>query len=136
MLAASLDLRNEVLHVLDRMNALMAAGDFDGQRAQFADDAHVAMIGSADFEVFLDAGGVDTYFALAREHEVKAFWTWKHRRVWGSGDVAWVYADSDFTFTVDGIEQTLLYRLTMICQRRDDEWRIVLFHGSEPARTG
>jgi hypothetical protein len=35
--------------------ALMAVGDLVGQRAQFADDADVATIGSADFEVYLDA---------------------------------------------------------------------------------
>jgi hypothetical protein len=96
MLAASPDAQAQVLEVLDRMNALMAVGDLVGQRAQFADDADVATIGSADFEVYLDA-------------------------------------DSDFTYTFDGTEQTLPYRLTVVCQRRDGRWRIVLFHGSEPA---
>jgi ketosteroid isomerase-like protein len=40
---------------------------------------------------------------------------------------------TDFTYTFDGTEQTLPYRLTVVCQRRDGRWRIVLFHGSEPA---
>jgi ketosteroid isomerase-like protein len=133
MFAASPDVQAQVLAVLDRMNALMAVGDCDGQRAQFADDADVAMVGSADFEVFLNAEGVDAYFALVRDHNVTASWAWKERRVWASGDIAWAYADSDFTYTLDGTEQTLPYRLTMVCQRRDGEWRIVLFHGSEPA---
>ena len=108
-------------------------GDVDGQRAQFAEDADIALIGSADFEVFLGVDGVDAYFALIREHNATSSWVWKDRRVWAVGDIAWAYADSDFSYTFDGTEHTMPYRLTMVCQRREGEWRIVLFHGSEPA---
>ena len=133
MFAASPDVAAQVLGVLDRMNDLMADGDISGQRAQFADDGDIAMIGSADFEVFLGAERVDDYFKLVREHGVTSTWRWKDRRVWAAGDIAWVYADADFTYTFEGAEQTLPYRLTMVCHRRDGEWRIVLYHGSEPA---
>ncbi len=132
MFAASSEVEAQILEVLDRMNALMAAGDVEGQRAQFADDADIALIGSADFEVFLGANGVDAYFALVREHAVTASLAWKDRRVWASGDIAWAYADSNFTYTLNGAEHTLPYRLTTVCQRRNGEWRIVLYHGSEP----
>jgi len=133
MFAASPEIEAQIFAVMDRMSELMAAGDVDGQRGQFADDADIAMIGSADFEVFLGAEGVDAYFAMVREHEATASWRWKDRRVWASEDIAWAYADTEFSYTFDGAAHTLPYRLTMVCLRRDGEWRIVLYHGSEPA---
>ncbi len=53
--------------------------------------------------------------------------------MWASEDVAWAFADTEFTYTFDGAEHTLPYRLTMVCQRHDRGWKIVLYHGSEPA---
>jgi SnoaL-like domain len=133
MLAASPEVEAQIFAVMDRMSAFMGTGDIDGQRGQFADDVDIAMIGSADFEVFLGSESVDAYFAVVREHAVTASWAWKDRRVWASEDFAWAYADSDFSYTFDGQSHTLPYRLTMVCQRRDGEWRIVLYHGSEPS---
>lgn len=54
--------------------------------------------------------------------------------MWAHGDVAWAYADAEFRYTFDGSEHTLPYRFTLVCRREDDGgWRIVLYHGSEPA---
>ena len=133
MLRAAPDVESETLGVLDRMNDLMSGGDLDGQRAQFADDADIALIGSADFEIFLGADGVDAYFDLVRQHAVTASYTWRDRRVWSSGGLAWAFADTDFHYTFDGVDHTLPYRLTMVCRRDPGGWRIVLYHGSEPA---
>ncbi len=64
MFAASPEIEAQIFEVMDTMNDLMSAGDIDGQRGQFADDADIAMIGSADFEVFLGPEGVDTTRSL------------------------------------------------------------------------
>ena len=135
MLKAPPAIESEILAVLDRINASMTAGDWDTQRAQFADDADIALIGSADFETFLDATGVDRYFEIVWEHAVTASFSWQDRRVWAHGDLAWAFADAEFHYTFDGAAHTLPYRLTMVCWRSEDGWQIVLYHGSEPAAT-
>ncbi len=135
MLQAPPEIESEILALLDRMNAFMASGDWDAQRAQFADDADIAMIGSADFETFLGAQGVDRYFEIVRDHNATASFTWKERRVWARGELAWAYANAEFRYSFDGTAHTLPYRFTMVCRREADGWRIVLYHGSEPAVT-
>jgi len=133
VLAAPPEVEAAILALLDRMSATMAAGNFDAQRAQFADDPDVAMIGSADIEVYLGASEVDRYYEMVREHAATASFAWGERRVWASGDLAWAYADAAFTYTFDGVQQTLPYRMTLVCRREAGDWRIVLYHGSEPA---
>jgi len=72
MFAASPEIEAQIFAVMDRMNDFMGTGDVDGRRGQFAEDVDIAMIGSADFEVFLGSEGVDAHFAVVREHAVTA----------------------------------------------------------------
>ena len=53
-----------------------------------------------------------------------------HVRV--TGRLAWLTTHA--VLLVDGVERLQLpYRITLVLQRRDNVWRIVHYHGSEPA---
>jgi ketosteroid isomerase-like protein len=120
-----------VLGVLDAWAAAAAQGDGAAQRPFFADDADVMLIGSADWELSRGPAELDGFFATA--NGVPSWSTWRERHVSHTGDVAWAFADGEFTWEFEGRRNTIPYRMTVILERRGDRWVIVHYHGSEPA---
>jgi ketosteroid isomerase-like protein len=124
-----------ILAILDEMNELMANGDFDGQRAQFADDPEVRLIGSDGWERFLGPTGLDAYFEVARKHQARGSFAWTSRSATVAGDVAWVYAEADFAMDLERERINIPYRLTLVLRRQRDGWRIIHYHGAQPGAT-
>ena len=125
------DVRAAVLGVIDDWEEASAHGDGAAARRLFADDADVMLIGSADWELSRGPTELDDFFV--KTNGVPSWSTWRERHVSHVGDVAWVFADGEFTYEFEGRRTTVPYRMTAILERRGDRWLIVHYHGSEPA---
>jgi uncharacterized protein (TIGR02246 family) len=128
---ASDDVRSAVVAVLDEWERAEATGDAAAQRALFAGDADVMLVGSSGWERFRGPDELNTFFEKA--DGVPSWSTWRERHVSQAGDVAWVFANGEFTYEYEGTRTTVPYRMTVILERRGDRWMIVHYHGSEPS---
>ncbi len=59
-------------------------------------------------------------------------WTWDSREVSSAGAVAWLLAEGTETAATEDGEENHPYRMTLVCERRDDRWLLVQIHGSSP----
>lgn len=117
-----------VLALLEEHDAASLAGDGARIRGLFSSRPDTLLVGSARGER-AESGDLDEFFA----HEPPAEWRWNERRVRVLGDVAWLYAEGKGGTVPFGSGLVLDYRFTAVLRREPEGWRIVHFHGAEPA---
>jgi uncharacterized protein (TIGR02246 family) len=120
-----------LLEILESFCSGFAARDADGVMQLFAQDADVVMVtseesllrGPDEIRAFLEryARGTTTYS-----------WTWYRRDVSAAGAVGWLLAEGTETAAAEGREQKHPYRMTVVCEKRDDRWLLLQIHGSSP----
>ena len=59
-------------------------------------------------------------------------WSWDRRRVSSAGNVGWLLAEGTETAVTADRREVHPYRMTMVLERRDDQWLVVQVHGSSP----
>jgi uncharacterized protein (TIGR02246 family) len=59
-------------------------------------------------------------------------WTWDRLEVSTADAVTWLLAEGTETAATQGGEHTHPYRMTMVCEKRDERWLLVQVHGSSP----
>ena len=94
----------------------------------FAPDADVALYGSEVSEVAIGPTALREFLGGIFRKAGPRF-TFKERAISAAGDVAWLTAAATVTIG-DAVAGS--YRLTLVLERRDGHWLIVLFNGSEP----
>ncbi len=117
--------------ILDRFCSAFAARDAGAVMRLFAPDADVVMVtseesllrGPDEIAAFLQryADGTTTYS-----------WRWDRRDVSAAGAVGWLLAEGTETAAAVDREEEHPYRMTMVCENRDDRWLLVQVHGSSP----
>ena len=120
-----------LLEILESFCSGFAARDADGVMQLFAQDADVVMVtseesllrGPDEIRAFLEryARGTTTYS-----------WTWHRRDVSAAGVVGWLLAEGTETAATEGREEKHPYRMTVVCEKRDDRWVLLQIHGSSP----
>lgn len=120
-----------LLDLLERFCSGFEARDTDAIVQLFAPDLDVVMVtseqpllrGMTEVRAFLQryARGTATYS-----------WRWHRRDVSAAGAVAWLLAEGVETATTGDHEQKHPYRMSMVCEKRDDRWLLVQVHGSSP----
>jgi uncharacterized protein (TIGR02246 family) len=72
-------------------------------------------------------------FLRAYEHgPTKYSWIWDHVEVSTAAAVAWLLAEGVETATTGDEKQKHAYRMTMVCEQRDERWLLAQVHGSSP----
>ena len=117
--------------VLENFCAALEARDAEAVTRLFAPDQDIAIVtseeallrGPDELRAFLQAyvGGPTTYA-----------WTWDRREVSAAGAAAWLVAEGTETAATEDDEEKHPYRMTLVCERRDDRWLLVQVHGSSP----
>ena len=117
--------------VLESFCAAFEARDAEAVARLFAPDQDIVIVtseeallrGPDELRAFLQAyvGGSTTYA-----------WTWDRREVSAAGAVAWLVAEGTETAATEDSEEKHPYRMTLVCERRDDRWLLVQIHGSSP----
>ena len=59
-------------------------------------------------------------------------WTWDRLEVSTADAVAWLLAEGTETAATQAGEQKHPYRMTMVCEKRNEQWLLLQVHGSSP----
>jgi SnoaL-like domain len=59
-------------------------------------------------------------------------WAWDRLEVFTAGAVAWLLAEGTETAATPAGEQKHPYRMTILCEKRDEQWLLLQVHGSSP----
>ncbi len=121
---------DELIDLLDAFGAAFAAQDPHRLRALFDDD-DVCFIASESV-VLHDRAHMETFIDEYAAQSVSCSFEWDACQVSADGSSGWIsgfgrqlHHDGDATTKEP-------FRLTLVCQRRDDGWRIAHLHGSKP----
>jgi uncharacterized protein (TIGR02246 family) len=117
--------------VLDEFSAAFDAQDTERLRALFVDDdaslvtsESLILTSREHIYVFIDAYAAQpTHFSFG----------WGVREVHDHGDVGWVIAFGHETAHRPTGDEINAFRLTLICRRTEEGWRISHLHASSPA---
>ena len=121
---------DELIDLLDAFGAAFAAQDPQRLRALFDDD-DVCFIAS-DSLVLHDRAHVERFIDAYSAQQVSTSFEWDAAQVSADGRSGWVSAFGR-ELRHDGDDTTKqAFRLTLVCHRRDDGWRIAHLHGSRP----
>ena len=120
-----------LVKLLESFCSAFEAKDAEGVMQLFAPDADVAVVtseesllrGPQEFKAFLQ-GYVQSLTADS--------WAWDHYDVSMAGVVAWLLAEGTETASTQGSEQKYPYRMSTVCEKRDDRWLLMQIHGSSP----
>jgi uncharacterized protein (TIGR02246 family) len=121
----------EVIAVLDRFCAAFADRDADAVMRLVASEAdlvvitseHLLLRGREELEVFLRRyqRGPTTYS-----------WEWDRYDVSIAGPIAWILAQGTETEASGDRVDRQPYRMTMVLERDEGDWRVRQVHGSSP----
>jgi hypothetical protein len=121
----------EVTTLLDRLSALMQARD-PAILDLFDDDDATMLIGSEPGEIARGHTAIAALFKALFASPNAIHWEWDIIEANGAGDVAWFFAEGSAVLV--GADETTwrAYRLSGVLVRRNGDWRLAQFHGSEP----
>lgn len=97
----------------------------------FAPDADAVMVTSED-ALLRGSDEIGTFLERYARGRTTYAWRWDRRDVSAAGDVGWLLAVGTETAASDDAEHTTPYRMTIVCERRRDRWRLLQVHGSSP----
>ena len=117
-------------HVLDEFSIAFAT-QAPRRLLDVFDDEHVCFIASEDL-VVLDRPSFEQFVAAYTAQPVSFSFEWDSREVSALGDVGWVVAfGREIRHAHE--DSPAAFRMTLICRRRTNGWRIVHLHASTPA---
>jgi uncharacterized protein (TIGR02246 family) len=117
--------------MLDSFCSAFQARDADAVTRLFARDPDVAVVTSEESLL----RGPDELQAFLRAYvrgSTTYSWTWDRLEVSTADAVAWLLAEGTEIAATRAGERQHPYRMTMVCEKRDEQWLLVQIHGSSP----
>jgi uncharacterized protein (TIGR02246 family) len=120
-----------LVKLLESFCSAFETKDAEGVMQLFAPDADIVVVtseesllrGTDEFKAFLQ-----TYIQGPTIYS----WVWARYDVSMAGVVAWLLAEGTETASTQGSEQKYPYRMSIVCEKRDDRWLLMQIHGSSP----
>jgi hypothetical protein len=129
---ARMDVMDDALGLLDRMNTFMLARD-PSVVEEFAPGADILLLASEANELAIGRVEIEAFFERLMSHPVTYSWDWREKKVSSVGDISWIFAQGDIVLRGTDGEMRMPYRMTAVLERQSGKWLIHQFHGSEPA---
>ena len=121
----------ELLQVLERFCSGFSLRDAEGVMQLFAPDADVVMVTSEE-PLLRGPDEVRAFLRRYAQGTATYSWSWDRSDVSSAGRVGWLLAEGSETAATEDREETHPYRMSMVCEKRDDGWRLLHAHGSSP----
>jgi uncharacterized protein (TIGR02246 family) len=118
----------EVLAVLERYGEALRNNDPEALIAIFTGDEDTMLIGAISGEFAVGASQVAALFRRVFVEPQHMSMVWGRVEVFCSGEVAWFAADGAML----AWDTRIPYRLTVVLERRDGQWKFAQFHASAP----
>jgi uncharacterized protein (TIGR02246 family) len=120
-----------MVDMLDSFCSAFQARDAEAVTRLFAPDPDVAVVTSE--ESLLRGPDELQAFLRAYVHGSTTYsWTWDRLEVSTADAVAWLLAEGTEVAATQAGEQQHPYRMSMVCEKRDEQWLLVQIHGSSP----
>jgi uncharacterized protein (TIGR02246 family) len=121
-----------ILNLLERLNQGFARHDVTQVLDLFTPDPEMVFIGSEADETAAGPTQLRTLLEALFARPETYQWRWGQLHLRVIGQFAWLTTEA--TLRVQGRERLELpYRITLVLRRRGAAWRIIHYHGSEPA---
>jgi uncharacterized protein (TIGR02246 family) len=117
--------------MLDSFCSAFQARDAEAVMGLFAPDPDIVVVTSEQSVL----RGPDELQAFLRAYEqgpTTYSWTWHRLDVSAADAVAWLLAEGTETAATQAGEQKHPYRMTLVCEKRDEQWLLLQIHGSSP----
>ncbi len=119
-----------VLKAVDGLLDAIANGRLQDSLDAFTGDEDAMLIGSEPGEIAIGPEALRAFFAELYARPDRVIFTLPERRVSAIGTVAWLTGEG--TYRMSGGGEDMPYRLTVVLERRREQWLVQLFSGSEP----
>jgi ketosteroid isomerase-like protein len=119
--------------VMDRLADGYARRDMALLRAAFAPDPDVVMYGTGADEKRVGLAEIQAQAERDWSQSEAVSLTYGWTSISSAGSVAWVAADAVFSVKAGGEVMTLPARITLVLEKRGEQWPIVHAHFSFPA---
>jgi uncharacterized protein (TIGR02246 family) len=117
--------------MLDRFCSAFEARDVEAVMQLFAPDPDVVVVTSEE-SLLRGPDELQDFLRAYVQGPTAYSWTWDHVKVSNADNVAWLIAEGTETAATQAGEQKHPYRMTMVCQKRDEHWLLLQVHGSSP----
>ena len=117
--------------MLDSFCSAFQARDAEAVMRLFAPDPDVVVVTSEESLL----RGPDELQAFLRAYvqgPTTYSWTWDRLKVSTADAVAWLLVEGTETAATQAGEKQHPYRMTMVCEKRDEQWLLLQVHGSSP----
>jgi uncharacterized protein (TIGR02246 family) len=117
--------------MLESFCSAFEARDAEAVMRLFAPDPDVVVVTSEESLL----RGPDELQAFLRAHAqgpTTYAWTWDRVEVSSADAMAWLLAEGTETAATQAGEQRHPYRMTMVGEKRDEQWLLLQVHGSSP----
>jgi uncharacterized protein (TIGR02246 family) len=133
--AMKADARTEaaVMAVLNLFSDTCARRNLEDVVGLFAPDADIVVVASETGQRWSGAKEVKAFFERLFSRPLAYSFSWDWYWVWSAGSVAWVMTEGAEHLKGEHQHASFPYRMSAVLERRREEWRLVLLHGSEPA---
>jgi uncharacterized protein (TIGR02246 family) len=128
---ADVQTESALLELLERFCSLFAAQDADGVMQLFAPDADVVVVTSGE-SILRGPDELSAFLRRYAQGATRYSWTWGRTEVSAAGAVGWLLAEGTETVASEEGEDQHQYRMSLVCEKRDDRWLLVQGHGSSP----
>ena len=97
----------------------------------FAQDDDIAMVTSED-ALLRGIEEIGAFLERYARGPTTYSWRWERRDASAAGSVGWLLAQGTETAASDDGQHTSPYRMTLLCEQREGDWRLLQVHGSSP----
>lgn len=118
-----------VLKTLTTLVEAIANGRLNETMACFSDDADVALFGSEATDTGIGAPAIRQHMAELYARPYRILFDLTPGKVSAHGHVAWLTAEGTYRLSTDDASHP--YRLTVVFERRREQWLVQLFSGAE-----
>lgn len=115
---------------MDRLAEVYVERDVELLRTIFAPDPDVVMYSPGTRERFVGLPEIRAKAERDWSKSEAASLAYRRTSVSAAGSVAWAAADADFTVKAGGEQTTLPVHITLVLEKRGDQWLIVHAHYS------
>ena len=122
-----------LLDVLDEFERSVSKQDLNAALATFSIRPDVLLIGSEEGEVASGPEALRSFLGLVLNSGSRITWEWSTRHGAILGEAGYVFAEGEVVITSPTATSRQPYRMTSVLIREGAEWRLLCFHGAEPA---
>ncbi|MDT7546101.1 MAG: hypothetical protein QOE99_2211 [Actinomycetota bacterium] len=117
--------------MLESFCSAFQARDAEAVMRLFAPDPDLVVVTSEE-SLLRGPHELQTFLRAYEQGPATYSWIWDRLEVSTADAVAWLLAEGTETAATQDGEQEHPYRMTIVCERRDEQWLLVQMHGSSP----